>query len=487
VSATGGGSVIITQIAAVVLVAASGVAFSPAAATASSSASTPLRIQIAPGQQTPTETRYLSSNYDPAKGYIIDRQAVTLEAGYDLPEPGLLSHRIDLKWKIKNTIKCVDLGSDVCPDATLRYAGLECVDSKGRPDIVCGGPGWDWTGLSDDKPLRCPSYKSTLVALKPGQSFTICTSSQLFDQEAASGASYSLGYDVPYVKDFSHITVHWTLADPWDALKGKPAPIGHRHWTCAHPDRWSENTPPGCTDTGAFRRVFSGPGIFGATAIAQLPATESDVSPEVPGELKNQAGYIYLEGWAGPGSTNVEFGFQYNQETNNYTLYSRGPGFYWNPGGADKGIRFKAGDRVRLTMSAYPIGHLRDPHWPAVAGCADKKACLVVRMEDLTTGTVIEHAFEVAGWHGNRQIFARMTSIAQGATPPLLGNIFDDGAIFGPIRWTRAQLSEMSASGVQASDWAGGGDQDWPDDSSRVIVANRSGQASETDILDLHP
>ena len=483
------------RIGAAVLIALCGAVYQTTAVSASNrvSGKDAQVIAIDSGPQSPVEIRYLDSSFNPAKGYIVDSESVTLDGAYDvskLSEPGPY-HDIDLEWTVKNTTKCYNLGSDPCPSSGLRYPGLDCVNAKGVPQLVCGSPGWAWSGLPEAPALKCPVYKSPYVSLAPGQSVTICTSSDLFPQESASAASYSLGYDLPYVKDTSHITVDWALADPWNDSRGKPAPVSYKPWPCTKDDRQKgpKDVPPVCTDTGAFRRVYSRPGYFGATAIVSLPKTPSDVALHVAdqGDIRKQAAYVYLEGWVGGDakSTNYEFGFQYNEGTNDYTLYSHGPGYYWNPTGHDKGFRFRAGHRVRISMYAYPRGHA-DSRWPAVPGCKNDQRCLVVRAQDLSSGKIIEQAFDAAGWVGNSLIFARMTTIAQDANPSRQTDIFNDGAIFGPIRWSEARLGKLVPGGVHASDWSSGGEQSFPDDSSRVIVTNQTGETAETDTLDLH-
>jgi hypothetical protein len=68
------------------------------------------------------------------------------------------------------------------------------------------------------------------------------------------------------------------------------------------------------------------------------------------------------------------------------------------------------------------------------------------------------------------------------------GDIFDDGADFGPITWSSPQLTR--AAGTQPITWAEAGHtQSWPDDSTRVIITHRAkpAGASEADEIYLHP
>jgi hypothetical protein len=236
-------------------------------------------------------------------------------------------------------------------------------------------------------------------------------------------------------------------------------------------------------------------------ATVTLPVVPSGISSTVAGypQLRNQAGYVYFEGWAGAGSqaTPYEFGLQYyplnpncnNQPKkvdcgNNYAVYARGPKLWWNPAG---GIRISAGDTIQLTMSAYQYTQPKTAKWPAVAGCNNVKACLVVSAHDLTTGKVYQQAFNAQGWHGNSMTFARMTTIAQDMYAPYAGNIFNDGAVFGPIQWSNAALGQETTNGIRTLPWSGGGVQSWPADGTRIIVTNLSGEVGETDKINLHP
>jgi hypothetical protein len=306
-------------------------------------------------------------------------------------------------------------------------------------------------------------------------------------------ASYFLGYVAGlYAKDRSHDTVSWQLTDPWNPRTGNPAPVRYRHWPCAD-ESWSGDVPPPCTATGAFRRVYSTRGHFGATAVVKLPAQQSDVPLTMPGdrpELASQAGYAYLEAWTGTGGSRAsyEFGLVYHEDSNNFSLYSRGSGeagsYYWT-----NGIFFKAGDRVRLALYGYPSGHTGGTEWPAPAACTGGKLCLIGLAQDLTSHRTSVEGFKGFGWRGDKAILARMTTIAQTMRPPHAGNVFDDGAIFGLITWSEAKLAGISAKGITPSAWSGHA-QSWPNDRTRVIVTNpsgRSGLTGEMDALYLHP
>lgn len=211
----------------VVLLVTSGWQLLGARATASGPANEPASaVSITGGTQTPTETHYLDSHYDPSKGYSVDSQEITPVGGYDVPQLNALfpTHRLDLKWTLKNDIQCFNIGSDPCDINGIapRYFDLTCSTPRGQS--ACGGPGVDWGGLSDDPALGCPVYQSSFVPIMPGQSLTFCTSSTLSTDQAAAKVTYSIGYEVPYVQDTSHITVSWGINDPWNDQTGKPIP-----------------------------------------------------------------------------------------------------------------------------------------------------------------------------------------------------------------------------------------------------------------------
>jgi hypothetical protein len=85
-------------------------------------------------------------------------------------------------------------------------------------------------------------------------------------------------------------------------------------------------------------------------------------------------------------------------------------------------------------------------------------------------------------------MFARMTTIAQKAAAGNPGNIFDDGAIFGPITWSNGVLAKAESGVIKASTWRTGGTQSWPSDPSRIqVIPGSNGLAGETDIIDLYP
>jgi hypothetical protein len=462
----------------------------PRAAAGPSVIPRPVELTIAGGGQTVSQTIHLS----PA-AYIVDSQEVELTGGYDVPL-GNGWHDIDLKWSIISKLRCHDLGQDVCAANGLRFPNLACVLADGQQPM-CGAPGWDMGPPQRDPGLRCPAHPNPPAHFTAaGQKVTICTTSLLGNTQAATVLTYFMGYDNGSVDHKTEqLRATWELSDPWNLHAGKPAPLDYRSDHCESPKKWRGKMPPTCAAkkySGPFRRVYSAPGYFGASAKVTLPSAPSDVPPARRPQLTSQAGYLYLEAWNGYGeqAQSFEVGLVYHDGdkygTNVYSLY-------WSVGRGVQtgGLYVPAGHQVRLAMYAYPAGHARDPDWPVpVPGCATVKACLILRAQDLTTRRVIfDRAVRADGWQGNHMMFARVTSIAQTPGPgkDMDGNVFKDGAVFGPIHWWDAELATLTPDQIKAAPWSTGGGQDWSADPTRIRVSGRQGLHAESDTIYLHP
>lgn len=314
----------------------------------------------------------------------------------------------------------------------------------------------------------------------PGKNYTGCVVYLVNTGVTVTGAKASIGFTDPSANG------QWRIVD----REYEPQP-------CDRANRWSgphDTIPPACDPSGAYRRVYSTPGYFGAVATITLPAAPSNVPLTLPSlpSMRKQAGYAYLEAFVNPGPDNTayEFGLMYHQDDNNYSLYARGPHF--GPGPKDTiwthGILINAGDTVTLSISPYPA---TDPNsnipWP-VGTCQSKNACMVAVAFDHSTHRTYTEGFRAAGWSASgSKVFARMTSIAQDMTPGSPGAIFNDGADFGPITWSSAQLTHLAGNSIKPTAWADDGHtQSWPDDDSRVIVTHPSG-ANEADEIYFHP
>jgi hypothetical protein len=253
--------------------------------------------------------------------------------------------------------------------------------------------------------------------------------------------------------------------------------------------------PPPCTNTGEFRRVFSAPGYSYALAHVTLPAA----IPGMPGgkyPVDGDIGYVYMEGWlqSAPNAGNSEFGFQYSATNKWYAPYFRTNSphaFGLAAYSTDNYVRYTAGQTVTLALAGYKIGTASYLH-VSVLGKTVGSCPVVGGTASLTTNNCLAHGhFLDNGWsESNCCIFARMTTIAQTrADDP-----FYDGATFGPITWSNAELARtvpapapgstlLPITGNQAA-WTSAGNQSYPSGQSKVVVQNASA-TGETDTINL--
>jgi hypothetical protein len=254
---------------------------------------------------------------------------------------------------------------------------------------------------------------------------------------------------------------------------------------CLKPDKWVGTTPPACTNTGAFRRVYSSSGNYGIGVQITLPQRITTMPPG-PDPKHGDTGFIYLEGWTGPGSTNYESGLMYSAKHNWYTFYMRGatipkPGFYSSQ-------TFQGGQTLGLIISGYAYNYPDSSYVFAPFDHCSAQACVVATVGSQNPSCSgycgEQHAFNAPGWQSNCCIFARMTTIGQTHR-----NFFSDGSTFGPIQWS-SSMSMYDCScwdGIHGLPWPVGGAQSWPSDSSRIVVTNAlPGGIGETDVINLH-
>jgi hypothetical protein len=201
-----------------------------------------------------------------------------------------------------------------------------------------------------------------------------------------------------------------------------------------------------------------------------------------PSPPAGSTGYVYWEGfpaanYADPG----EGGLIYSAVHNWYTPYTMtdtsgtGVNPLWigtsNYLGDGQTLNFQISDSfVNIGGTLYPALNL------------------LVTGYDVSTGSTFTDAntapavgFSVP----NCCIWARMTTIAQKP------NDFNLGIQFGNIGWTQAQLTYCSMPAPNScyqtttTSWLPGGEQSWPNDTSRIIV-NKIDWANETDTIYLH-
>ena len=253
--------------------------------------------------------------------------------------------------------------------------------------------------------------------------------------------------------------------------------------------------PPSCTDTGEFRRAYSGPGYSYAFARVTLPADNPGMK-NISGS-NGDAGFIYLEGWPLANKTlPSEFGFQYSAANNWYTPYYRTAspkGYQYATLSLNKFVHYAPGQTVSFGFGTDTIDNQPYLH-VAVLGKlrVGTGLCTIIGSVAQTDNCMAHGHFPDANWSGSKCcIFGRMTTIAQ-------SNPFDayyDGADFGPIAWSDAELAATPPSPAPSSTvlpiagnqspWTQGGEpQDWPPDQFKVVGTDVSA-TGETDTIDL--
>lgn len=373
--------------------------------------------------------------------------------------------------------------------------------SPGKPGtVVPPSPGMRWIGLkfTVTSTTTCSGFSETrdFCLILPGVAQTVnsqdvnlpiddvmqgCRSVYQTPHgqgilQIGQSANYCSAVLVPSNAKVTAITYADGAAKPlrWNVTSQAPRP-GSR-WTCkaAQANHWSgrgDTTPPDCDNNGAFRRVYSPPGQYAAKATVTLPPANLTLPPgEHP--LHGDTGFIYLEGWPGPGKTNFEAGLQYSPLHNWYTFYTRPA----DPSQPDERHHFPAGDTVTISISPYSGSAAARPK-----GCRTASLCIIATVSDARAKE--QRAYNVSWAAGPSFIYARMTTIGQKPA-----NDFTDGAAFGPVAWSSARLATVNSSKqITWSSWHGGGSQNWPPDRSRIVVVNAHDEVRETDLIDLYP
>jgi hypothetical protein len=239
--------------------------------------------------------------------------------------------------------------------------------------------------------------------------------------------------------------------------------------------KWSGSAPPPCDTTGPFRRAYSPGAYSGMSAYIQLPSTNSGM----PKGSTTVVGYVYVEAWPGVNTSNSEYGLQYSATNNWYTQYIKSDG-HGDTNANTKAKSFRPGDKfvIEVQELSYAAGMCTSP--PCFGGeVIDSNPTCESSGFDCYDSWVInsDPAYVI-----NCCFWARMTSIAQSA-----GNNFTDGFEFKNIAWSGAELGKYPGQiglPLKFSSWTNGGAQDWPNDTTRIIVSSYS-VTSETDSIDL--
>lgn len=249
------------------------------------------------------------------------------------------------------------------------------------------------------------------------------------------------------------------------------------------------DTPVPCTNTGAFRRVFSPP--------AQTEMDVSIVLPQVAAGamLPGDVGFVYAGGWAkvssGLWGQPIDSGFQYSVVNNHYTLFIAGGNRTMV-----EGASFLPGQTVNLDIQAIgnvQLGAITVTGYGFVSDGSCQNYCASNIADNIGLGGS-------GRWGPENIVYKKMVSIAQSA-----GNDFNDGDSFGPFTWEpcssdpNCTLLPSVGNGNEITQsngafpwlpWSAGGYQSWPDDSAspnpRVSVDFVSPNV-ETDTINLHP
>ena len=236
---------------------------------------------------------------------------------------------------------------------------------------------------------------------------------------------------------------------------------------------WSGNVPPPCDNSGASRRVYSGPNLTaGYGYVGPLPR-----EPGMVQNYKKDTGCLYVEGWPNSNrGNNAEIGIFYEAVSKDYAAYYSIPGF----GDQPTGTKFPIGSTVQIVLGSS-------------TDCGDgvQPPCLAVVIAGLGSDVEWVHWFHEAGWTLQCCVFARMTTIAQPTPPP--PNDFSDGSEFRTLPWTNGHLFDCPDGSGSCSwhNWGAGqtgpgGFQCYPNNTSGIIVTGRNGEVGETDTIDLN-
>jgi hypothetical protein len=242
--------------------------------------------------------------------------------------------------------------------------------------------------------------------------------------------------------------------------------------------KWTGNAPPSCDSTGPFRRAYSPGSYSGMYAYFTLPSSQSGM-PKGPNPKNGDTGFVYVEAWPGVNATNSEYGLQYSAANNWYTQYLRSNGAYLLNKNT-KAASFRPGGSfvINVVEQAYVAGECSSPP------CFDGEV-IDMGSDCDSSGYDCYDSFvenKDPAFIVNCCYWARMTTIAQ------TSNIFNDGSLFSNIAWSNSELGKYPGTNGPPdnySTWTNGGAQNWPSDSTRIIVTNYS-VSNETDTIDLH-
>ncbi len=228
--------------------------------------------------------------------------------------------------------------------------------------------------------------------------------------------------------------------------------------------------PPVTTGTGAYRRVYSDPGYSEILVSVFLPSQPSNLQG-----APNGTGYIYTGGFGVTGD-GIDAGFQYSFINDYYSLFTR-----------DAATDMQ--NQIPADGAPFQSNQTVDLHFYTLSASAQTVVCATGydTANNYTRHCAIDDV-PAGEWpsDGSGVRVKRMTTIAQDYDDFASGWYFGYDPInqLPQIQWSNAQLASSSQSLATWPD-GNGGFQNYPDDSTKVIVSFTN-YANETDGIDLH-
>jgi hypothetical protein len=259
------------------------------------------------------------------------------------------------------------------------------------------------------------------------------------------------------------------LADSWHASQTPSTQLSNpletpdvtTNFACSssgpYSTAWNGNAPPNCdlvgNSAGPFRGVFSVPGKVAAQGWVTVP----DSSATMPTD-GNGGGFIYIEGWPKPGTTNAEGGLAYAAAANDYAPYVAGPG---NPEHIDAGYTISPNTQVLIFEGAVINNTVTYPPSEKGDQCSTYGGCAAFYFAYPIPGDIYTDKVRIpdAGMNPNIAgccIFQRMTSIGIKKTQMYVGTQGPPSVwSFGPVSWNQSYTMTYSQQNGDVPDGDG--------------------------------
>jgi hypothetical protein len=243
-------------------------------------------------------------------------------------------------------------------------------------------------------------------------------------------------------------------------------------------ERFSGDVPPSCTTTGAFRRMFSKPGMSYITNGLGPVASNTHAMPRGP---SGPQGYYYLEGWplANLNGPNTEGGLQYSAANNWLVPYEK------VPSATNAAVRELWVGTKRFLVNPAPIICLiasTSRTSSFAEDCPKNQTCAVVLIAGSCAGAKYNcnewNDLPDAGWSVKQCcVLASMMTIAESS------DAFSNGDLLGPTLQT---VGACTSDETACSSLGMAGAQSFPNDPTRIVVQSFGGLGQEMDSIDLH-